>query len=252
MPKSEVLYHVLVDHSMPRIIFMGNPDITFPKMIAYELGCDIGISDFFQLHIGAYYKDYSDYESGMVYAHSDQSLVLEWYDQNNYKEIRGIEIELRKSVGRFITGWLNYNYIKKSEADLEIPNLSDIPIITDDPSIGRDGELWGVPRSIISKIQPNARGVITFSAPSDWRPKLKGYSLLGNTNLSFQVFYQGGHYREHPRGSFLEVIGHYDPLTDPPKIEIDFAKMDGWIKKGAHPSETVKSLVEKAKMTQGL
>ncbi len=58
--------------------------------------------------------------------------------------------------------------------------------------------------------------------------------------------------RKTPRGSFLEVIGHYDPLTDPAKIEIDFAKMDGWIKKGAHPSGTVKSLVEKAKMTQGL
>lgn len=205
MPKSEVLYHVLVDHSMPRIIFMGNPDITFPKTIAYELGCDIGVSDFFQLHVGAFYKDYSDYESGMVYAHSDQSLVLEWYDQNNYKEIRGIEIELRKTVGRFITGWFNYNYIKKSEADLEIPNLSDIPIITDDPNIGRNGVLWGVPRSIVSQIQPNARGVITFSAPAGWGPKLKNYSLLGNTNLSFQVFYQGGGEHEHPRGSFRDA-----------------------------------------------
>ncbi len=58
--------------------------------------------------------------------------------------------------------------------------------------------------------------------------------------------------RKTPRGSFLEIIGHYDPLTDPPKIEIDFSKMDAWIKKGAHPSETVKSLVDKAKMTQGL
>jgi len=205
MPKTEVLYHVLVDHSMRRIIFMGNPDITFPKTIAYELGCDIGVSDFFQLHIGAFYKDYSDYESGMVYAHSDQSLVMEWYDQNNYKEIRGIEIELRKTVGRFISGWFNYNYIKKSEADLEIPNLSDIPIITDDPNIGRNGVLWGVPRSIVSQLQPNARGVITFSAPSNWGPKLKNYSLLGNTNLSFQMYYQGGAEHEHPRSSFRDA-----------------------------------------------
>ncbi|MDZ7261059.1 MAG: carboxypeptidase regulatory-like domain-containing protein [candidate division KSB1 bacterium] len=205
-PKNEVLYHLLVAHiHPPRIIFMGNPNITFPKTIAYELGCDIGLNDFWQLHVGAFYKDYSDFESAMVYARSDQSLLLEWYAQNDYKEIRGIEIELRKTSGRFFTGWLNYNYIKKSEANLEIPYLSDIPIITDDPNIGINGVLRGVPRSDIVLIQPNARGVITFSAPSNWGPKLKGYSLLGDTNLSLQVFYQAGPYRQHPRKSFRDA-----------------------------------------------
>lgn len=58
--------------------------------------------------------------------------------------------------------------------------------------------------------------------------------------------------RKTPQGSFLEVIGYYDPLTDPPKIEIDLVKIDGWIKKGAHPSETVKNLMEKVKLTQGV
>jgi len=201
---SEVLYHTLVDWSRPRITFMGNGDIGFPKTIAYELGCDISLSDFLQLHVGAFYKDNFDFESGMVYAHSDQSLVMEWYDQNDYKEIRGIEIELRKSVGRFVTGWFNFNVIKKSEANLEIPNLSQIPIVTDDPSIGRDGVLWGVPRSDVQDIQPFARGVVTLSAPPDWGPKLSGWSLLGDTHLSLQLFYQGGGLKEHPRGSFRD------------------------------------------------
>jgi len=201
-PVSEVLYHTMVDWSMPRITFMGNGEITFPKVIAYELGYDAGITDDLQLHLGAFYKDYFDYESGMVYAHSDQSLVMEWYDQNNYMEIRGIEIELRKPVGRFITGMLNYNYIKKSEANLEIPNLSQIPIVTDDPNIGRNGVLWGVPRSDIIRIQPYARGVITLSGPSGWGPKVKGFGLVENTNLSFQLYYQGGPQRRHPRESF--------------------------------------------------
>lgn len=203
-PVSEVLYHTMADWSRPRVTFMGNADVDFGKNIAYELGCDIGLSDFFQLHFGAFYKDYYDYESGMVYAHSDQSLVMEWYDQNNYQEIRGLEIEIRKTVGRFITGWLNYNYIKKSVANLEIPNLSQIPIITDDPNVGRNGVLWGVPRSNVEQIQPNARGVITLSAPEDWGPKYKNYSLLGNTDLSFQVFFQGGGRLQHPRESFRD------------------------------------------------
>ncbi len=199
---SEVLYHTMVDWSLPRVTFMGNADIDFPTNIAYELGADFGIKYDLQLHFGAFYKDYDGYESGMVYAHGDQTLVLEWYDQNNYKEIRGIEIELRKPMGRFVTGWFNYNFIKESEANLEIPNLSNIPIITDDPNIGNNGVLWGVPRSNINYIQPDARGVITLSAPADWGPKIGKFPLVSNSNLSFQVFYKGGTRRKHPRDSF--------------------------------------------------
>lgn len=204
-PVSEVLFHTSQDWSRPRIVFMGNPDIDFPKTIAYELGFDMSINDFFQLHVGGFYKDYFDYESGMVYAHSDQSMVMEWYDQNNYMEIRGVEIELRKNVGRFITGWFNYNYIKKSEANLEIPNLSQIPIITDDPSIGRNGVLWGVPRSNIILIEPYARGVITFKAPPEWGPRIGNYPVLHKTNLSVQLFYQAGPQRRHPSSNFRNL-----------------------------------------------
>lgn len=204
-PKSEVLYHTPVDWARPRITFMGNSDIKFPSTIAYELGFDMSMNDFFTLHVGGFYKDYFDYESGMVYAHSDQSLVMEWYDQNHYIEARGVEIELRKNVGRFITGWLNYNYIKKSEANLEIPNLSQIPIVTDDPSIGRDGVLWGVPRSNIVLVEPYARGVVSFKAPSEWGPRLGNYPILHNTTLSLQMYYQKGAQRRHPSSSFRDL-----------------------------------------------
>jgi small subunit ribosomal protein S16 len=48
-------------------------------------------------------------------------------------------------------------------------------------------------------------------------------------------------------GRFIEVIGHYDPLTNPPTIEIDRDKADGWIKKGAQPTSAVKNLLLRAK-----
>ncbi len=56
--------------------------------------------------------------------------------------------------------------------------------------------------------------------------------------------------RKTPRGSFLEIIGHYDPSTDPPKVVFDKSKADEWMKKGARASDTVKSLLEKAAQTQ--
>jgi small subunit ribosomal protein S16 len=52
--------------------------------------------------------------------------------------------------------------------------------------------------------------------------------------------------REKPRETkYIELLGQYNPLTDPALIKIDFEKYNLWISKGAQPSETVKSLVKK-------
>ncbi len=45
-------------------------------------------------------------------------------------------------------------------------------------------------------------------------------------------------------GSSIEDIGFYDPLTGEVKIKKD--RFDLWVKKGAKPTETVKSLARKA------
>ena len=45
-------------------------------------------------------------------------------------------------------------------------------------------------------------------------------------------------------GRFIEIIGHYNPLTEPPTVVIDRAKAEAWISKGAQPSNTVKRLLE--------
>lgn len=47
-------------------------------------------------------------------------------------------------------------------------------------------------------------------------------------------------------GRFIEVIGHYNPLTEPPTVSIDRAKAEAWIAKGAQPSNTVKRLMARA------
>ena len=45
-------------------------------------------------------------------------------------------------------------------------------------------------------------------------------------------------------GRFIEVIGHYNPLTQPPTVKIDREKAREWIAKGAQPSNTVKRLIQ--------
>jgi len=47
-------------------------------------------------------------------------------------------------------------------------------------------------------------------------------------------------------GRFIEIVGRYNPQTDPSTIELDEAKVKDWLDKGAQPSETVRSLLKKA------
>jgi len=44
-----------------------------------------------------------------------------------------------------------------------------------------------------------------------------------------------------------EIIGSYNPSTDPAEIKIDLAKAKFWLDRGAKPSETVKSILRKVK-----
>jgi small subunit ribosomal protein S16 len=44
-------------------------------------------------------------------------------------------------------------------------------------------------------------------------------------------------------GRFIEVIGHYNPVTQPPTVKIDRERASAWISKGAQPSNTVKKLI---------
>lgn len=47
-------------------------------------------------------------------------------------------------------------------------------------------------------------------------------------------------------GKFIEEIGYYNPLVEPPAIKIDDEKAKKWLDNGAQPTETVKSLFKKS------
>src|ERR671939_2054817 len=44
-------------------------------------------------------------------------------------------------------------------------------------------------------------------------------------------------------GRFIEMIGHYNPQTEPSQIVIDRERLDHWLGLGARPSETVQKLM---------
>lgn len=47
-------------------------------------------------------------------------------------------------------------------------------------------------------------------------------------------------------GAFVEIIGHYDPMTNPETVKIEAEKAKNWIGKGAQPTDTAARLLKKA------
>jgi len=49
-------------------------------------------------------------------------------------------------------------------------------------------------------------------------------------------------------GRFIEIVGRYNPQTDPSTIDLDEAKIKDWMAKGAQPTPQVRKLLK----TQGI
>ena len=48
-------------------------------------------------------------------------------------------------------------------------------------------------------------------------------------------------------GKFIEEVGRYNPCTEPAMVQFDLEKVDQWIKNGAQPTDTVASLLKRAR-----
>ena len=47
-------------------------------------------------------------------------------------------------------------------------------------------------------------------------------------------------------GRFIEIVGCYNPQTDPSTIDLDAGKVKDWLAKGAQPSDPVARLIKAA------
>ncbi len=46
-------------------------------------------------------------------------------------------------------------------------------------------------------------------------------------------------------GTFLEILGHYNPLTDPATVQLKEERVKEWLQRGALPTERVERLLKK-------
>jgi len=56
--------------------------------------------------------------------------------------------------------------------------------------------------------------------------------------------------RRQRDGRFLEILGHYDPLTQPYELRVHKDKVEKWLMRGAQPSEQAASLLRSIGIAQ--
>ena len=193
MPQYEALlrYDRRTDHSLARI---GDPNLILAKTISYELGFDYLFPEDILLQVNAFYRDITDQQNQTTYyPRFGNSYSLS--TSNNYNDIRGFEITLRKSAGRWFSGFANYTYQATSSGHFGIAQMYQDPKLQQD-YIDNTENIYQA-RSIPS---PNAAANLNFYTPDDFGPEVLGNKIFSSLLLNVLVNWsQGGYTTYNPK-----------------------------------------------------
>lgn len=125
---------------------LGNPNLEPAKTSAYEVGFEQAIGNEWQIRAYFYSKDNSQQiglttVQGLSGTHAigefrnyegvDKGAAnYETTMNNQYQSIRGIEMKITKRMGKFVTGWMNMNYLIQTSGNYGIQNYNQDPLIS--------------------------------------------------------------------------------------------------------------------------
>lgn len=110
LPDPENLYLVRVEPFTNTITRIAAPANKLPKTVAYELGFEQSFFDNYLVRISGYYKDTINDPALQTYIHRGESDSYSVSQPFFYRDVRGVELTLRKQRGRFFWGEVNYTY----------------------------------------------------------------------------------------------------------------------------------------------
>jgi len=173
IPDKSYYYNVAPEGS-GHLNIIPNVLLEWPKTIQYEVGYEHNIADQFLFHLGTYYKDVSDevveldIRSGQLGTGTVQ--VTSW-SNNQYRDIRGIELRLEKNQGRFFTFYANFEYAVSSTGRTGL-----FGIYEDQQLMEEQRNMYDQQRSFPT---PSFQLNLALHTPSQFGPELLGANPLG-------------------------------------------------------------------------
>ena len=166
------------------IRFVGYPNLQAPRTAAYEVGFEQSIGDAWLVRSYFYSKDNTEQIGGIQVSGLDGSQAIGDFRNyegvgkgsagyktrrnNNWEDIRGIELKITKMRGRYFTGWLTMDYLISTSGNY------GLLIYNQDP-------LAAYYQYSAVKLQPQTTpsfiGNFVFHTPNDWSPWAREWRL---------------------------------------------------------------------------
>jgi hypothetical protein len=142
--------------------------------------------------MAAYYKDVSNQPGWIYYRNINGTVQYYKSDNNNYADIRGLEITLNMRSGHWIGGFLNYTY------DVRTSGYFGLLEYYEDPKLMSE-YLQQNPYQSKPRPQPYARANILLQSPEKYGPPFMGLYIFGNWQFNFLANWRdGGYYTYNP------------------------------------------------------
>ncbi len=181
LPPNHYRYKIIWGDSRSPIIFLGNPSLDMERTISYEVGFESSIASTYLARVSGYYKDTDNEYANVTYTDYYGDVNYITVENTGYGDIRGFEFEFRKAHGRFLTGWINYDYRVETSGQTGRDAYYENLVLNQTEGRIMPEEDNPIPRPVF-------RTQITLKSPQDWGVFLGGY------DLSFLYSWRAGWY----------------------------------------------------------
>ena len=169
------------------IFEVGAPNLAPPRTISYETGVDYNLLDQYLVRISGYYKDITGEAGQIEYVNALGTASYGTFANNNYEDIMGVELSVTKNLGRWFSGWANFDFM------LEKDGLVGRETFFEDPS---RTAVFGLYEGQESRPLPRPRfnANIQIHTPGDFGPAWGAFRPLGDWMLSVLPTWRLGEY----------------------------------------------------------
>lgn len=166
---------------------MSNPNLAPPRTISYELGVAYNFHSSYVLRLSGYSKDVTGQHGEVNYKNAAGNIDYDKWEDNEYEDIQGFEINLSKTDNSWLTGWINFNYMLKKEGLTGRELITDVTITDDREGLYEGDESRSLPT-------PKLNGSITLRSPRKWGPSLMGVRPLAGWTITMFGEWEAGEY----------------------------------------------------------
>ena len=189
LPDSDQLYVARAFSVGGQVTQLADPNNPLPRTIAYELGYEQSFFDRYRARVAGYYKDVALEPRLVTYISRDGRVSYDRSEPNNYADIRGLELTLQKTSGRFLRWFVNYTY------DVRQSGYFGFRDIYENSTVQREQEESDALRRVASSRpipRPFGRANVDVFTPTDLGPRLAGLYPLGGWQISALGRWQDG------------------------------------------------------------